>query len=170
MRSQSGGPWPLGQPGVGGRSLRAPSQALGARGCAARWRGNHAGRSVLIVDDEEDARDLLRIVVESCDARAHVAAGTVVALRERNRASLSSYGCWPIGVALLAASLGCVRLGFASVASVAVGMLVGRARCASHWRRGQQRDGAGRAAIRRGSVVPDYPIVNDCNGRSSWAR
>jgi CheY-like chemotaxis protein/anti-sigma regulatory factor (Ser/Thr protein kinase) len=39
-----------------------------------------AGLSVLIVDDEEDARDLLRIVVESCDARAHVAAGVAQAL------------------------------------------------------------------------------------------
>jgi CheY-like chemotaxis protein len=39
-----------------------------------------AGLSVLIVDDEEDARDLLRVVVESCDARAHVAAGVEQAL------------------------------------------------------------------------------------------
>jgi signal transduction histidine kinase/ActR/RegA family two-component response regulator len=39
-----------------------------------------AGLSVLIVDDEEDARDLLRIVVESCDARAHVAASVPQAL------------------------------------------------------------------------------------------
>ena len=39
-----------------------------------------AGSSVLIVDDEEDARDLLRIVMESCDARAHVAAGVAEAL------------------------------------------------------------------------------------------
>jgi signal transduction histidine kinase/ActR/RegA family two-component response regulator len=39
-----------------------------------------AGLSVLIVDDEEDARDLLRVVVESCDARAHVAAGVAQAL------------------------------------------------------------------------------------------
>jgi signal transduction histidine kinase/ActR/RegA family two-component response regulator len=38
------------------------------------------GVSVLIVDDEEDARDLLRIVVESCDARAHVAASVAEAL------------------------------------------------------------------------------------------
>jgi signal transduction histidine kinase/ActR/RegA family two-component response regulator len=38
------------------------------------------GLSVLIVDDEEDARDLLRIVVESCDARAHVAADVARAL------------------------------------------------------------------------------------------
>jgi CheY-like chemotaxis protein/two-component sensor histidine kinase len=33
-----------------------------------------AGLSVLIVDDEEDARDLLRIVLESCDARVLAAA------------------------------------------------------------------------------------------------
>jgi CheY-like chemotaxis protein len=39
-----------------------------------------SGVSVLIVDDEEDARDLLRIVVESCDARAHLAAGVPQAL------------------------------------------------------------------------------------------
>jgi signal transduction histidine kinase/ActR/RegA family two-component response regulator len=39
-----------------------------------------AGLSVLIVDDEEDARDLLRIVVESCDARAHVAGSVPHAL------------------------------------------------------------------------------------------
>jgi signal transduction histidine kinase/CheY-like chemotaxis protein len=38
------------------------------------------GLSVLIVDDEEDARDLLRIVIESCDARVHVAASATQAL------------------------------------------------------------------------------------------
>jgi len=39
-----------------------------------------AGLSVLIVDDEEDARELLRIVIESCDARAHVAGSVGQAL------------------------------------------------------------------------------------------
>ena len=55
------------------------------------------------------------------------AAGAVVALRERSRALISSH--WPpaVGVALLTASLGCVRLGVASIVGVAIGMLVGRA-------------------------------------------
>ena len=55
------------------------------------------------------------------------AAGVVVALRVRDRAPLS--GHWPlaVGVALLTASLGCVRLGIASVAGVALGILVGLA-------------------------------------------
>jgi hypothetical protein len=53
------------------------------------------------------------------------AAGAVVALRVRERAPLS--GHWPlaIGVALLTASLGCVRLGIASMAGIALGILVG---------------------------------------------
>jgi hypothetical protein len=55
------------------------------------------------------------------------AAGAVVALRVRDRAPLS--GPWPLAVvvALLTASLGCVRLGVASVAGVALGILVGLA-------------------------------------------
>jgi signal transduction histidine kinase/ActR/RegA family two-component response regulator len=39
-----------------------------------------AGLSVLIVDDEADARDMLRIVVESCDAHVHLAGGVPQAL------------------------------------------------------------------------------------------
>jgi CheY-like chemotaxis protein len=39
-----------------------------------------AGLSVLVVDDEEDARDLLRIVLESCDAKVTTAAGVSEAL------------------------------------------------------------------------------------------
>lgn len=55
-------------------------------------------------------------------------AGAVVALRERGAMPLSSHWLVVVGVALLTASLGCVRLGLASVAGVALGMLVG---CAS---------------------------------------
>ena len=54
------------------------------------------------------------------------AAGAVVALRERSRALLSSHWLLAVGVAVLTASLGCVRLGLASIAGVAVGILVGR--------------------------------------------
>jgi signal transduction histidine kinase/ActR/RegA family two-component response regulator len=39
-----------------------------------------AGMSVLVVDDEEDARDLLRIVLESCDVTVHDAANAGDAL------------------------------------------------------------------------------------------
>jgi signal transduction histidine kinase/ActR/RegA family two-component response regulator len=39
-----------------------------------------AGLSVLIVDDEADARELLRIVIESCDATVHTAASVRDAL------------------------------------------------------------------------------------------
>jgi signal transduction histidine kinase/ActR/RegA family two-component response regulator len=39
-----------------------------------------AGISVLVVDDEEDARDLLRIVLESCDVQVHDAANAHDAL------------------------------------------------------------------------------------------
>jgi CheY-like chemotaxis protein len=39
-----------------------------------------SGKSILIVDDEEDARDLLRIVVESCEAKVYTAAGVSEAL------------------------------------------------------------------------------------------
>ncbi len=55
------------------------------------------------------------------------AAGFVVALRERGTVAISSHWLTAVGVALLTASLGCVRLGLASVAGVAIGMLVGRA-------------------------------------------
>ena len=39
-----------------------------------------AGTSILVVDDEEDARDLLRIVLEACDAEVHEAANVKEAL------------------------------------------------------------------------------------------
>lgn len=55
------------------------------------------------------------------------AAGTVVAFRERARTTPSGHWLLAISVALLAASLGCVRFGLASVAGVALGMVVGRA-------------------------------------------
>jgi hypothetical protein len=55
------------------------------------------------------------------------AAGAVVALRERSRTLLASHWLLAIGVAVLTASLGCVRLGVASVVGVAVGLLVGHA-------------------------------------------
>jgi hypothetical protein len=55
------------------------------------------------------------------------AAGAVVALRERGLVTLPSHWLTAAGVALLTASLGCVRLGIASVAGVALGMLAGRA-------------------------------------------
>ena len=53
------------------------------------------------------------------------AAGAVVARRER--ALVSDHWLLAVGVALLTASLGCVRLGMASTVGVAVGILVGRA-------------------------------------------
>lgn len=53
--------------------------------------------------------------------------GAVVALRERGRESLSRTWLLAVGVALLTASLGCLRLGIVSMAGVALGMLVGRA-------------------------------------------
>lgn len=59
------------------------------------------------------------------------AAGVVVAIRERGRAQLSVHWLTAVGVAMLTASLGCVRLGLASVAGVALGILVGRASVAS---------------------------------------
>lgn len=55
------------------------------------------------------------------------AAGAVVAFRERSRAPVSSNWLLAVGIAVLTASLGCVRLGVASVVGVAVGILVGRA-------------------------------------------
>lgn len=54
------------------------------------------------------------------------AAGAVVALRERSRGPISSHWLLAVGVALLTASLGCVRLGFASMAGIALGILLGR--------------------------------------------
>lgn len=53
-------------------------------------------------------------------------AGAVVALRERTHAALSSHWLLAVGVAMLTASLGCVRLGIASLVGVAIGILVGR--------------------------------------------
>ena len=49
-----------------------------------------AGLSVLVVDDEEDARDLLRIVLESCDVEVHEAknAREAMAKVERERVDL----------------------------------------------------------------------------------
>lgn len=55
------------------------------------------------------------------------AAGAVVMLRERGRALLLSHWLLTVAVALLTASLGCIRLGIASMAGVALGLLVGRA-------------------------------------------
>jgi hypothetical protein len=55
------------------------------------------------------------------------AAGAVVALRERAGALLSGSWLLAVGVALLTASLGCVRLGMAGVVGVGIGMLAGRA-------------------------------------------
>lgn len=55
------------------------------------------------------------------------AGGAVVALRERESVPLSGHWLFAVGVALLTASLGCVRFGVASMAGVAVGLLIGRA-------------------------------------------
>lgn len=54
------------------------------------------------------------------------AAGAVVALRERGNESSSGHWLLAVSVALLTASLGCVRLGVASVVGVALGLVVGR--------------------------------------------
>jgi len=54
-------------------------------------------------------------------------AGAVVALRERSRAPLSGHGLLAVGVALLTASLGCLRLGVASTAGMTLGLIIGRA-------------------------------------------
>lgn len=54
------------------------------------------------------------------------AAGAVVALRERGVVPLPGHWLVAAGVALLTASLGCVRLGLASVGGVALGLLIGR--------------------------------------------
>jgi len=55
------------------------------------------------------------------------AAGAVVALRVRARGAVSGPLPFAVGVALLTASLGCVRLGIASIGGVALGILVGLA-------------------------------------------
>lgn len=55
------------------------------------------------------------------------AAGAVVAVRERRNVRLSSHWRLALGVALVTASLGCIRLGLACTAGVAAGMLIGRA-------------------------------------------
>jgi len=49
-----------------------------------------AGLSILVVDDEEDARDLLRIVLESCEVRVHDASSVNEALAtiQRERVDL----------------------------------------------------------------------------------
>ena len=55
------------------------------------------------------------------------AAGAVVAARERRGVPLSSHWLLAVAVAWLTASLGCIRLGVASIAGVAVGLVIGRA-------------------------------------------
>jgi hypothetical protein len=55
------------------------------------------------------------------------AGGTVVALRERGGVPISSHRLLAIGVALLTASLGCIRFGAAGMAGVALGVIIGRA-------------------------------------------
>jgi hypothetical protein len=55
------------------------------------------------------------------------AAGTVVAWHERIRGPLGGNWLFAVGIALLTAGLGCARLGLATFAGVALGMLVGRA-------------------------------------------
>lgn len=54
------------------------------------------------------------------------AAGAVVAIRERRGGPGSSDWLLAVGIALMAASLGCLRLGVASIAGIAVGIIVGR--------------------------------------------
>jgi len=69
-------------------------------------------------------------LVSFCTAFSVVAggaAGIVVALRERARASLAGHWVLAVTIALLAASLGCARLGIASIAGVALGVVLGRA-------------------------------------------
>lgn len=53
------------------------------------------------------------------------AAGAVVAFRERAQVPFSGNRLLALGIALLTASLGCARLGVASVVGVAVGLLIG---------------------------------------------
>jgi hypothetical protein len=55
------------------------------------------------------------------------AAGAVVATREARRPSPSRGWLAAFSIAMLAASMGCVRLGVASVVGVALGVVVGRA-------------------------------------------
>lgn len=54
------------------------------------------------------------------------AAGAVVAIRERNRGPIPSHWLVAVGIALLTASLGCLRLGLASMAGIALGIVSGR--------------------------------------------
>lgn len=68
-------------------------------------------------------------VVSSCTGFSLLigtAAGAVVALRERGGAPFSGHWLLAVGIALLTASLGCMRLGLASVAGVALGLVFGR--------------------------------------------
>jgi len=53
-------------------------------------------------------------------------AGAVVAFRERRSGSPSSHWLLAFGVALMTASLGCLRLGVASMLGIALGIVVGR--------------------------------------------
>ena len=55
------------------------------------------------------------------------AAGSVVALREAGLAKRSGGWVLPIAISGLAASVGCIRLGVASILGVAFGIVVGRA-------------------------------------------
>jgi hypothetical protein len=55
------------------------------------------------------------------------AAGAIVAWRERARAPKDVNWLMALGIAVTTAGLGCARLGFASLAGVARGMLAGRA-------------------------------------------
>jgi hypothetical protein len=55
------------------------------------------------------------------------AAGAVVAAREARRPSPSRGWLMALSIATLAASLGCIRLGLASVLGVAIGVAIGRA-------------------------------------------
>lgn len=54
------------------------------------------------------------------------AAGTIVAIREAVRPSASRGWITAAAIATLAASMGCIRLGVASVVGVALGMVAGR--------------------------------------------
>ena len=54
------------------------------------------------------------------------AAGAIVAWRERVRAPIAGNWLVAVGIAVMTAGLGCARLGLASLAGVALGMLIGR--------------------------------------------
>jgi len=53
--------------------------------------------------------------------------GAVVAMRERRGIPASGSWLLAVGIAMLTASLGCIRLGIASVVGVALGLVIGRA-------------------------------------------